>query len=104
MNTVKRYARAERVEELLRPPRYGACPVDAYRDLIRRRLAEKVPVTRILAEVREQGCTGSANLLVRYINQGRADPERRLIVDATVEGPDGAKLSADQHDSHTLDG
>lgn len=27
-NTVKRYARAERVQELLRPPRYGACLVD----------------------------------------------------------------------------
>jgi transposase len=77
LNTVKRYARAERVEELLRPPRYGACLVDAHRDLIRRRLADKTPVTRILAEIREQGYTGSANLLVRYINQGRADPERR---------------------------
>ena len=74
LNTVKRYARAERVEELLRPPRYGACLVDAHRDLIRRRLADKTPVTRILAEIREQGYTGSANLLVRYINQGRADP------------------------------
>ncbi|MEV0052483.1 transposase [Saccharopolyspora shandongensis] len=35
-----------------------------------------IPVTRILAEIREQGYTGSAKLLVRYINQGRADPER----------------------------
>jgi hypothetical protein len=78
LNTVKRYARARRVEELLRPPRYGACLVDAHRDLVRRRLAEKVPVTRILAEIREQGYTGSANLLVRYINQGRADPERMM--------------------------
>ncbi|SDJ03647.1 hypothetical protein SAMN05192558_10440 [Actinokineospora alba] len=33
-------------------------------------------VTRILAEIREQRYTGSATLLVRYINQGRADPER----------------------------
>ncbi|MEV0701810.1 ISL3 family transposase [Saccharopolyspora sp. NPDC050389] len=49
LNTVKRYARADRVEELLRPPQYGACLVDAHRDLVRRRLAEKTPVTRILA-------------------------------------------------------
>lgn len=76
LNTVKRYAHAQKVEELLRPPRYGACLLDAHRDLIRRRLADKTPVTRILAEIREQGYTGSANLLVRYINQGRADPER----------------------------
>lgn len=72
LNTVKRYARAERVEELLRPPRYSACLVD----LVRRRLAEKIPVTRILAEIREHGYTSRANLLVGYINQGRTDPER----------------------------
>lgn len=78
LNTVKRYARAQDVEQLLRPPRYGACLVDAHRDLVRRRLAEKVPVTGILAEIREQGYTGSATLLVRYITQGRADP-RRLV-------------------------
>ncbi|MGW5647712.1 ISL3 family transposase [Saccharopolyspora sp. NPDC003752] len=76
LNTVKRYARAERVEDLLRPPRYGPCLVDAHRDQFQRRLAEKTPVTRILAEIREQGYTGSANLLVRYISQGRADPPR----------------------------
>lgn len=76
LNTVKRYARAERVEDLLRPPRYGACLVDPHHDLVRQRLAEKIPVTRILAEIREHGYTGSANLVVRYINQGRADPER----------------------------
>lgn len=76
LNTVKRYARAKNVQELLRPPRYGSSLVDAHRDLVRRRLAEKTPVTRILTEIREQGYTGSANLLVRYINQGRADPER----------------------------
>ena len=76
LNTVKRYARAKRVEDLLRPPRYGTCLVDRHRDLVRQRLAEKIPVTRILAEIREHGYTGSANLFVRYINQGRADPDR----------------------------
>lgn len=76
LNTVKRYACAGTSEELLRPPCYGACLVDPHRDLVRQRLAQGVPVTRILAEIREDGYTGSANLLVRYINQGRADPER----------------------------
>ncbi|MET8311843.1 hypothetical protein [Micromonospora sp. NPDC005173] len=33
-------------------------------------------MTRLLSEVREQGYTGSANLLVRYLNQGRAHAER----------------------------
>ncbi|TDD00518.1 hypothetical protein E1292_28585 [Nonomuraea deserti] len=37
------------------------------REDLRRRLAEEpgVPVTHLLAEIRERGCTGSANLLVR---------------------------------------
>jgi hypothetical protein len=39
LNTVKRYARAGTVEELLRPPRYGACLVERYRDLVRQRLS-----------------------------------------------------------------
>jgi transposase len=30
----------------------------------------------LLAEIRERGYSGSANLLVRYLNQGRADPDR----------------------------
>lgn len=76
LNAVKRYAHAERAEQLLRPPCYGTSLVDAHRDLVRCRLAEKTPATRILAQIREQGYTGSANIPVRYINQGRADPER----------------------------
>lgn len=87
LNTVKRYARAASPEALLRPPRYGRTLVDPYRDHLRRRLAAEpdVAVTRLLAEIRELGYTGSANLLVRYLNQGRAHddrpspPPRRLI-------------------------
>lgn len=75
LNTVKRYARAARAEDLIRPPRYRATLVDPYRDHLRRRLTADpdVPVTHLLAEIREQGYPGSANLLVRYLNQGRAD-------------------------------
>jgi transposase len=78
LNTVKRYARAESAEALRRPPQYRRTLVDPYRDHLRRRLAEQpgVPVTRLLAEIRDQGYPGSANLLVRYLNQGRTDPER----------------------------
>jgi transposase len=35
-----------------------------------------VPVTRLLAEIREQGYTGSMNLLRRYITQGRVEADR----------------------------
>ena len=87
LNTVKRYARAATAQELQRPPRYARTLVDPYRDHLRRRLAAEpdVPVTRLLAEIRELGYTGSANLLVRYLNQGRAHedrqspPPRRLV-------------------------
>jgi Na+-translocating ferredoxin:NAD+ oxidoreductase RnfG subunit len=104
LNTVKRYARAHKAEELLRPPRYGACLVDAHRDLVRQRLGENVPVTGILAEIREQGYTGSANLLVRYINQGRADPERatpspRRLVSWIMSKP----TNLPDHTRHHLD-
>ena len=78
LNTVKRYARAATAEQLQRPPRYGRTLVDPYREHLRHRLATDpdIAVTRLLAEIREQGYTGSANLLVRYLNQGRAQAER----------------------------
>ena len=78
LNTVKRYARAATAEELQRPPRYGRTLIDPYRDHRRRRLAAEpnVPITRLLDKIRELGFTGSANLLVRYLNQGRAHAER----------------------------
>jgi hypothetical protein len=80
LNTVKRYARAATAEELIRPPRFGTTLVDPYRDHLRRQLAvdPNIPTTRLLAEIREQGYPGSANLLVRYLNQGRADTERAV--------------------------
>jgi len=70
LNTIKRYARAATAEQLQRPPRYGRTLVDPYRDHLRRRLAAEpnVAVTRLLAEIRELGYAGSANLLVRYLN------------------------------------
>jgi hypothetical protein len=78
LNTVKRYARAATAQDLQRPAQYRQTLVDPYRGHLRRRLAEEpgVAVTRLLAEIRELGYPGSANLLVRYLKQGRADPER----------------------------
>jgi hypothetical protein len=78
LNTVKRYARAATADDLRRAAPYRETLVDPYRDHLRRRLTAEpgVAVTRLLAEIRERGYTGSANLLVRYLKQGRADPER----------------------------
>jgi transposase len=78
LNTVKRYARSATADQLQRPPRHGRTLVDPFRDHLRRRLAAEpnVAVTRLLDEIRELGYTGSANLMVRYLDQGRARAER----------------------------
>jgi hypothetical protein len=56
-------------------PEVPADPRGPYRDYLRKRRAEEpgVPVQHLLREIRERGCQGSSNLLVRYINQGRLD-------------------------------
>ena len=73
LNTVKRYARAAKPEQIARPPRYRATLVDPYRDHLRRRREAEpgVSVTQLLAEIRALGYTGSQNLLYRYLNQHR---------------------------------
>jgi transposase len=78
LNTVKRYARAEQPERLQRTPQYRPTLVDPYRDHLRKRRAEDpaVPIQHLLREIRELGYQGSSNLLVRYINQGRAEGDR----------------------------
>ena len=78
LNTVKRYARAAEPERMIRAPRYRPTLVDPYRDHLRARRAADpaVPVCRLLAEIREQGYTGSMNLLYRYITQGRVEADR----------------------------
>lgn len=102
LNTVKRYARAATADELRRPPKYRQTLVDPYREHLRRRLAEEpgVAVTRLLAEIRDRGYTGSANLLVRYLNHGRATAQRtppspRRLVSWLMTKPE--KLPAHQH-------
>ncbi|MFF7648238.1 MULTISPECIES: ISL3 family transposase [Streptomyces] len=78
LNTVKRYARMPEPQALRIAPAYRPTLVDPYREHLRRRRAEEtaVPVTHLLEEIRELGYTGSANLLVRYLNQGRAEGDR----------------------------
>jgi transposase len=78
LNTVKRYDRADKPERLQRVPKYRPTLVDPYRDYLRKRRSEEpgVPVQQLLREIRELGYPGSSNLLVRYLNQGRADAGR----------------------------
>ena len=81
LNTVKRYDKADEPGKLRRAAQYRPTLVDPYRDYLRKRRAEEpgVPVQQLLREIRELGYPGSSNLLVRYINQGRADAERPHI-------------------------
>ncbi|MER6691524.1 hypothetical protein ABT329_20925 [Streptomyces minutiscleroticus] len=81
LNTVKRYARHREPDRMVRAPVHRACPADPYRDHLRSRRTEDpaVPVTHLLAEIREQGYTGSANLLVRSIDQGRVEADHAAL-------------------------
>jgi transposase len=81
LNTVKRYARADRPERMLRVPKYRASLVDPYREHLRKRRAEDpaVPVLHLFEEIKALGFMGCLNLLHKYINQGRADADRSHI-------------------------
>ncbi|MGW6413290.1 hypothetical protein ACWF95_40315 [Streptomyces vinaceus] len=81
LNTVKRYARHGEPDRLVRTPTYRPGLVAPYRDHLRERRAEDpaAPTTHLSAEIREMGYTGSANLLVRYINQGRVEADHATL-------------------------
>ncbi|MFE3206272.1 ISL3 family transposase [Embleya sp. NPDC059237] len=81
LNTVKRYARADRPERMLRVPKYRASLVDPYREHLRKRRVEDpaVPVRHLFEEIKALGYEGCVNLLHKYINQGRADADRSHI-------------------------
>lgn len=102
LNTVKRYARADRPERMLRVPKYRASLVDPYREHLRKRRAEDpgVPVLHLFEEIKALGFTGCLNLLHKYINQGRADADRshispRRLARMLLTRPDN--LKAEQH-------
>ncbi|WP_456340871.1 ISL3 family transposase [Streptomyces shenzhenensis] len=103
LNTVKRYARADRPERMLRVPKYRASLVDPYREHLRKRRADDpgVPVQHLFEEIKALGFTGCLNLLHKYINQGRADADRshispRRFARMLLTRPDN--LKAEQHE------
>ncbi|MGW7361298.1 ISL3 family transposase [Streptomyces sp. NPDC054802] len=103
LNTVKRYARADRPERMLRVPKYRASLVDPYREHLRKRRAQdpSVPVKHLFEEIKALGFTGCLNLLHKYINQGRADADRshispRRLARMVLTRPDN--LKAEQHE------
>src|SRR5438270_9100187 len=56
---------------------YRTTLVDPYRDYLSKRRAGEPAgvVTQLLKEIKGQGYTGSANLLVRYITRGRVEAD-----------------------------
>ncbi|MET7718665.1 ISL3 family transposase [Streptomyces sp. NPDC005407] len=103
LNTVKRYARADQPERMLRVPKYRASLVDPYREHLGKRRAEDpgVPVGHLFEEIKALGFTGCLNLLHKYINQGRADADRshisaRRFARMLLTRPDN--LKAEHHD------
>lgn len=79
LNTVKRYARAEKPERMLRVPKYRASLVDPYRDHLRKRRTKDpaVPVLHPFEEIKALGFTGCLNLLHKYINPHAPLPRGR---------------------------
>ncbi|MEV1004720.1 transposase [Nonomuraea sp. NPDC050202] len=75
LNTVKKYARAPRVEQLIGTPKRGATLVDPFRDHLRSRWAAEPGVTAqtLLQEIKSMGYQGGSTLLYRYLGQGRAE-------------------------------
>lgn len=81
INTVKRYARHGEPERMVRAPGYRPTLVDPYREHLRTRRTQDpaVPVTTLLQEIKALGYTGSANLLTRYITQGRVESDHSAL-------------------------
>jgi transposase len=103
MNTVKRYDRAPEPEAMIRAPIYRPTLVDPYREHLRKRRAQDpaVPLTHLLGEITALGYTGSANLLMRYIAQGRVEAEHAALSPKKATGlllADPLDLREDQRD------
>lgn len=88
LNTIKRYAHSSEPDQIRRAPQYRATLVDPYGNYLRTRREHEpgMPVQQLLREIRERGYQGSSNLLVRYLNQGRADHARPLLSPRRVSG------------------
>ncbi|MEV4289289.1 ISL3 family transposase [Nonomuraea bangladeshensis] len=75
LNTVKKYARAQRVDQLIGGTKRSATLVDPFRDYLRNRRAAEpgVTVQTLLQEIKSMGYQGGSTLLYRYLGQGRAE-------------------------------
>jgi len=88
LNTIKRYARTDRPERMLRVPKYRASLVDPYREHLRTRRAvdPSVAVKHLFEEIKALGFTGCLNLLHKYINQAVRTPTAATTLRAGSPG------------------
>ena len=68
-----------------------------------------MPVQQLLWEIRELGYPGCSNLLVRYMNQGRAEAERphiatRKAAQILLTRPDNRHMIRTSRTHHKKDG
>ncbi|MGP3931274.1 transposase [Nonomuraea sp. KM88] len=75
LNTVKKYARAPQVEQLIGGTKRSVTLVDPFREYLRKRRAAEpgVTVQTLLQEIKSMGYQGGSTLLYRYLGQGRAE-------------------------------
>lgn len=97
INTVNCYDRAPEPDAMIGVPQYRPTLVDPFREHLRRRRAEDpgVSQTQLLREITALGYKGSANLLARYISQGRVKAENANLSAKKAAGlllTDPAKL------------
>lgn len=78
LNPVKRCARIDQPERLVRAPQYRPTLVDPFPIYLRQRREQDpaVPVLQLFHEITERGYTGNQNRLYRYITQGRVEADR----------------------------
>ena len=88
---------------MIRAPACRPTLVDPYREHLRTRRAEDpaVPLTHLLGEITRLGYTGSANLLMRCITQGRVEADHATLSPKKVTGlllTDPADLHQDERE------
>ena len=92
---------------MIAAPQYRPTLVDPYREHLRKRRAEDpgVSQTQLLREIAALGYEGSANLLARYINQGRVEADHANLSAKKATGlllADPTKLSEEQRSIRSL--
>lgn len=88
LNTVKRYARAERPERMRRVPKYRASLVDPYREHLRKRRANDpaVPVQHLFEEIRPLASRAASTFCTKTSTKAARTPTAAISPHADSPG------------------